>query len=176
RVEQGRPRRRSTARRAPLPGSADSRAPRTAARSPPVRHSTSSPASVAHLPMTGRTKETAPTLQVLSPMPALPSGTVTFLFSDIEGSTHLAERLGDRWPALLAEHREIVRNAIVAGGGTEVGTEGDSFFVAFPTAGGAVSTAVNAQRQLAAHAWPEAAAIRIRIGLHTGEASLAGSD
>ncbi|TMB85482.1 MAG: adenylate/guanylate cyclase domain-containing protein [Chloroflexi bacterium] len=126
--------------------------------------------------MTGRTTETAPNRQVLSPMPALPSGTVTFLFSDIEGSTHLAERLGDRWPVLLGEHRTIVREAVASGGGTEVGTEGDSFFVAFPTAGGAVSTAVEAQRQLADHAWPEEAAIRIRIGLHTGEASLAGND
>src|SRR5438067_987416 len=175
-AEPGRPRRRLTTRRAPPPGSADSRAPRTGARSPPVRRSTSLPASVAHLPMTGRTTETAPNRQVLSPMRALPSGTVTFLFSDIEGSTHLAERLGDRWPVLLGEHRTIVREAVASGGGTEVGTEGDSFFVAFPTAGGAVSAAVEAQRQLADHAWPEEAAIRIRIGLHTGEASLAGSD
>jgi predicted ATPase/class 3 adenylate cyclase len=109
-------------------------------------------------------------------MPTLPSGTVTFLFSDIEGSTHLAERLGGAWPALLDEHREIVRQAIAVGGGVEVGTEGDSFFVAFPTAGGALSAAVEAQRELAAHAWPEEAPIRIRIGLHTGEAKLAGAD
>src|SRR5207244_905552 len=109
-------------------------------------------------------------------MTALPSGTVTFLFSDIEGSTHLAERLGDRWRSLLDEHREIVRHAIEGGGGVEVGTEGDSFFVAFPTAGGALTAAVEAQRQLAAHDWPEEAPIRIRIGLHTGEASLAGAD
>ena len=109
-------------------------------------------------------------------MTSLPSGTVTFLFSDIEGSTHLAERLGERWPTLLEEHREIVRRAIADGAGVEVGTEGDSFFVAFPTAGGALSAAVQAQRQLAAHAWPEEAPIRIRIGLHTGEASLAGAD
>jgi predicted ATPase/class 3 adenylate cyclase len=109
-------------------------------------------------------------------MTALPSGTVTFLFSDIEGSTHLAERLGERWRTLLDEHREIVRRAIEGGGGVEVGTEGDSFFVAFPTAGGALAAAVEAQRQLAAHGWPEESPIRIRIGLHTGEASLAGAD
>jgi predicted ATPase/class 3 adenylate cyclase len=109
-------------------------------------------------------------------MKALPTGTVTFLFSDIEGSTHLAERLGEDWAALLKQHREIVRQAIAAGGGTEVGTEGDSFFAAFPTAGGAIAAAVEAQRALAAHAWPEDSPIRIRIGLHTGEASLAGAD
>ena len=110
------------------------------------------------------------------PTPALPTGTVTFLFSDIEGSTHLAERLGEHWGALLEEHREIVRRAIANGDGVEVGTEGDSFFAAFATAGGALSAAVESQRQLAAHAWPEDSPIRIRIGLHTGEASLAGSD
>ncbi len=109
-------------------------------------------------------------------MTALPTGTVTFLFSDIEGSTHLVQRLGERWPALLEEHREIVRGAIAGGGGAEVGTEGDSFFAAFPTAGGALSAAAEAQRQLAAHDWPKEAPIRIRIGLHTGEANLAGSD
>jgi predicted ATPase/class 3 adenylate cyclase len=120
--------------------------------------------------------ETAPDARSEQNMTALPTGTVTFLFSDIEGSTHLAESLGERWRALLEEHREIVRRAIANGDGVEVGTEGDSFFAAFPTAGGALSAAVEAQRQLAAHAWPEEAPIRIRIGLHTGEASLAGSD
>ena len=109
-------------------------------------------------------------------MTALPTGTITFLFSDIEGSTHLAERLGERWRTLLEEHREIVRRAIATGDGVEVGTEGDSFFAAFPTAGGALAAAVEAQRQLDAHQWPEEAPIRIRIGLHTGEASLAGAD
>jgi predicted ATPase/class 3 adenylate cyclase len=109
-------------------------------------------------------------------MPSLPAGTVTFLFSDIEGSTRLAERLGDGWPRLLDEHREIVRAAVAAGGGSEVGTEGDSFFVAFPTAAGAVSAAVAAQRGLAEHAWPEGAEIRVRMGLHTGEATVAGDD
>src|SRR5437762_12055441 len=114
--------------------------------------------------------ETALDCEVPADMPALPSGTVTFLFSDIEGSTHLAERLGDGWRALLEQHREIVRSAIAGGEGVEVGTEGDSFFAAFPTAGGALSAAVEAQRLLAAHEWPEGSPIRVRIGLHTGEA------
>jgi predicted ATPase/class 3 adenylate cyclase len=109
-------------------------------------------------------------------MASLPTGTVTFLFSDIQGSTQLAERVADRWPSLLEEHRRIVRAAIAAGGGAEVSTEGDSFFVAFPSASGAIAAAVAAQRDLAAHPWDEGTAIRIRIGLHTGEASLAGDD
>jgi predicted ATPase/class 3 adenylate cyclase len=109
-------------------------------------------------------------------MPSLPTGTVTFLFTDIEGSTRLAESLGTAWPALLEEHRAILREAIARGEGTEVGTEGDSFFVAFPTAAGAVNAAVAAQRGLAAHAWPDGAAIRVRMGVHTGEGNLAGGD
>ncbi len=107
-------------------------------------------------------------------MPTLPTGTVTFFFSDIEGSTKMAERLGDAWPALLDAHRDVIRRAITDAGGTEVGTEGDSFFVAFASAPAAVVAAVAAQRGLAEHDWPEGVEIRIRIGLHTGEASLAG--
>ncbi len=106
----------------------------------------------------------------------MPTGTVTFFFSDIQGSTKLAERLGDAWPALLDAHRELVRAAIAAGGGTEVGTEGDSFFVAFPSAADGVGAAIEAQRALAAHEWPAGDEIRIRIGLHTGEAALAGDN
>jgi predicted ATPase/class 3 adenylate cyclase len=109
-------------------------------------------------------------------VPSLPTGTITFLFSDIEGSTQLTQRFGQEWPPLLEAHRQIVREAIEQGGGSEVGTEGDSFFAAFPTAGGAVEASVNAQRLLAAHAWPEAGAVRIRIGLHTGEGVLSGGD
>ena len=109
-------------------------------------------------------------------MPSYPTGTVTFLFSDIEGSTLLAEQRGDEWPKLLEAHREILRRAIASGSGSEVGTEGDSFFVAFPTAAGAVAAAVQSQRELAAHEWPGGSPIRVRIGLHTGEATLAGED
>jgi len=104
-------------------------------------------------------------------MPELLTGTVTFFFSDIEGSTLLLRSQGDAWGPLLERHRELMRDAFLANGGEEVGTEGDSFFVAFPTAPGAVAAAVQAQRALAAERWPEGAEIRVRIGLHTGEAS-----
>jgi predicted ATPase/class 3 adenylate cyclase len=107
-------------------------------------------------------------------LPTLPTGTVTFFFSDIQGSTRLAERLGDGWPPLLDAHRDVIRQAIANRGGTEVGTEGDSFFVAFPSAPAAVAAAADAQRGLASAAWPAGAEITVRIGLHTGEASLAG--
>ena len=100
---------------------------------------------------------------------ALPSGTVTLLFSDIEGSTRLLEHLGERYDELLDEHHRIVRGAVVHQGGAEVRTEGDSFFVAFTRAADAVRAAVEAQRGLAACLWPPGAPVRVRMGLHTGE-------
>ncbi|HET8778226.1 MAG TPA: adenylate/guanylate cyclase domain-containing protein, partial [Candidatus Limnocylindria bacterium] len=103
-------------------------------------------------------------------MPELLTGTVTFFFSDIEGSTRLLQSLGDRWPAVLERHQELLRASFDAHGGKEVGTEGDSFFVGFPTAPAAVTAAVEAQRALAAEPWPDGVEVRVRIGLHTGEA------
>ncbi|MDP9266466.1 MAG: hypothetical protein M3O91_10180 [Chloroflexota bacterium] len=107
----------------------------------------------------------------------LPSGTLTFLFTDIEGSTQLARALGiSRWHALLGQHGRILRGAIVANGGLEVRVEGDSFFAVFTSPGAAVAAAVDAQRGLAAHPWPADAAVRVRMGLHTGEAQVASAD
>jgi predicted ATPase/class 3 adenylate cyclase len=106
----------------------------------------------------------------------LPTGTVTFLFSDVEGSTRLAAALGAVWPAVLERHQALLRAAFTAGGGVEVATEGDSFFVAFPSAARAIAAAVQAQRALAAEPWPpEAGDLRVRMGLHTGEGTL-GAD
>ena len=100
----------------------------------------------------------------------LPSGTVTFLFTDIEGSTELLKRLGpDRFETLLAEHDEVVRAAVAASGGWVVDTQGDSFFCAFRSAGDAVTAAIESQRGLAAHEWPEQVHVRVRMGLHSGE-------
>jgi predicted ATPase/class 3 adenylate cyclase len=99
----------------------------------------------------------------------LPSGTVTLLFTDIEGSTVLAERAGDRWPSLLGEHNRILREAFSVHGGIELGAEGDAFFVGFTAAGHAAAAAAAAQRALASHAWPVGEVIRVRMGLHTGE-------
>jgi predicted ATPase/class 3 adenylate cyclase len=107
---------------------------------------------------------------------ALPAGTVTLLFSDIEGSTRLLESLGERYADVLDEHRKIVRGAIAEHGGYEVRTEGDAFFVAFTRASDAVRTAVAAQRGLAACAWPGGVAVRVRMGLHTGEPRVVGED
>jgi predicted ATPase/class 3 adenylate cyclase len=103
-----------------------------------------------------------------------PTGTVTFLFTDVEGSTRLAQELGTGWPPLLERHREIARAAWEAQHGVEIGTEGDSFFVVFTTAPQAIAAAVAAQRGLAAEPWPAGSEIRIRMGLHTGEGVLSG--
>jgi predicted ATPase/class 3 adenylate cyclase len=91
------------------------------------------------------------------------------LFTDIEGSTVLLRRLGSRWGDALTAHREIVRAAIAESRGEEMGTEGDSFFVVFASAHDAVRAAVTAQRGLQAHEWPGGEALRVRMGLHTGE-------
>ena len=109
-------------------------------------------------------------------MAELPAGTVTFLFEDIEGSTRLLQRVGDAYPDLLATHHQILREAITAGGGVEVQTEGDSFFAAFPTPAGALRAAVQAQRAVSKHPWPEGDAVRVRMGVHTGEGVLSGGD
>ena len=104
---------------------------------------------------------------------ALPTGTVAFLFTDIEGSTALAQSLaGDRWTALLERHRELIRAGIRAFDGIEVGTEGDGFFVVFERTADAVAAAVEAQRMLAAEPWREGAEIRVRMGIHTGDGRL----
>ena len=105
-------------------------------------------------------------------MTEFPTGTVTFLFTDIEGSTRLERRLRDRYGGALAEHRRLLREAFSAHVGHEVDTQGDSLFYVFPRALAAVAGAVEAQRALAAHDWPEDGEIRVRIGINTGEASL----
>jgi predicted ATPase/class 3 adenylate cyclase/tetratricopeptide (TPR) repeat protein len=98
-----------------------------------------------------------------------PSGTVTLLFSDIEGSTRLLRRMGDGYAELLARHRELLRDAFERHGGYVLEGEGDAFFVAFDLAGEAVAAAEQAQRALAGHEWPAGNEIRVRMGLHTGE-------
>src|SRR4051794_14665475 len=109
-------------------------------------------------------------------MAQLPGGTVTFLFSDIEGSTQLLTRLRGRYAEVLAEHRRLLRAAFEAHDGHEVQTEGDAFFVAFRRASDAIAAAVTAQRSLASRRWPEGVDVRVRMGIHTGEAEVCQHD
>ncbi|HEV3474350.1 MAG TPA: adenylate/guanylate cyclase domain-containing protein, partial [Actinomycetota bacterium] len=109
-------------------------------------------------------------------MSELPTGTVTFLFTDIEGSTRLLQRLGDRYPELLSEHGRLLREAVSQEDGIVVSTEGDSFFVAFRSPGQAVRAATAAQRALDANDWPDGTAVRVRMGLHTGEGTRGGEN
>ncbi|HEU4672393.1 MAG TPA: adenylate/guanylate cyclase domain-containing protein, partial [Candidatus Limnocylindrales bacterium] len=106
----------------------------------------------------------------------LPAGTVTFFFSDIEGSTRLLETLGAAYPDLLDRHRAIVRRAFEAHGGHEVSTQGDSFFAAFASAPEAIRAAIEIQRTLAAERWPDDGQVQVRIGLHTGDGIVANDD
>jgi predicted ATPase/class 3 adenylate cyclase len=105
-------------------------------------------------------------------MRQLPTGTITLLFTDIEGSTQLLQQLGDRYATVLAESRRLLREAFQQWNGHEVDTQGDAFFIAFARATDAISAAVAGQRALANHPWPDGAVVRVRMGLHTGEPSL----
>src|SRR5256884_9779736 len=109
-------------------------------------------------------------------MSELPIGTVTFFFSDIEGSTRLIQQLGERYPDVLLAHHTLLRKAVAEHGGNELRTEGDSFFIVFGSALDACSGAAEAQKALAQHAWPDGGQVRVRIGLHTGEATLVGNE
>jgi predicted ATPase/class 3 adenylate cyclase len=101
---------------------------------------------------------------------------VTFLFTDIEGSTRLLSALADQYAPLLALHHRLLRGTIAGHGGTEVSTEGDAFFAVFSSAPEAVAAAAEAQRALAAALWPAGATVRVRMGLHSGEGRLGGDN
>src|SRR3954466_12434245 len=94
----------------------------------------------------------------------LPTGTLTFLFTDLEGSTHLLQRLGDRYPSLVAAHYELIRSAVHAAGGAEAGALCDAPFGVFDQARAAVRAAVSAQSALAGHEWPQDCDVRVRMG------------
>src|SRR5579862_2788884 len=103
-------------------------------------------------------------------MAGYPSGTVTFLFTDIEGSTRLWSTAPDVMRRALARHDEILRTGIAEGGGYVFSTGGDGLAAAFSRADRAVRTAKVIQEKLSQEPWPEAAVLRIRIGIHSGEA------
>ena len=105
-------------------------------------------------------------------MAELPYGTVTFAFTDIEGSTGLLKQLGDEYGGILSAHRRLIRDAFAAYDGVEIDTQGDAFFFAFQRARDAVAAAASAQRDHAVHDWPPGAEVRTRIGLHTGEPTI----
>ncbi len=103
---------------------------------------------------------------------AVPVGTFTFLFTDIEGSTVLLGRVGqDVYARVLAEHHSIIRSGLAAHGGREVDTQGDAFFAVFFSPTACVAAVIRMQRALQGHAWPGGELVRVRMGIHTGEAS-----
>ncbi len=106
----------------------------------------------------------------------LPRGTVTFLFTDIENSTRLMQEMGERYPAAQTAHHQMLRAAFQSNEGHELRTEGDSFFCVFASAIDACQAAATAQRSLAGYAWENGQALRVRMGLHTGEAPLVGNE
>src|SRR6266508_5693712 len=111
-----------------------------------------------------------PPVTIQAPVAELPTGTVTLLFSDVDGSTELVKRLGEHYGDVLAEHRRLLRAAFAESRGIEIDTQGDAFFVAFGSARDAVAAAVAAQRALATHSWRDGVEVRVRMGLHTCEA------
>jgi len=104
-------------------------------------------------------------------MAELPRGAVTFLFTDIEGSTQLVRQLRDRYPEVLAEHQRLLREAFAKHGGHEIDTQGDAFFIAFASARDAVVAAIEAQRAVSGYPWPNSAPVKVRMGIHTGQAA-----
>src|SRR5919109_4550961 len=107
-------------------------------------------------------------------MAELPTGNVTFLFTDIEASTRLLQEVGSQFGGIVEDHFEIIRATIAASSGVVVSTAGDSFFAAFREPVDGINAAVRAQRELAAHRWPHGGAVRVRMGLHTGRGELGG--
>ena len=107
---------------------------------------------------------------------SMPSGLVTFVFTDIEGSTRLFRRLKDDYASVLERHRKLIRGAVEPLGGVEVNVEGDGMFFAFGDAAAATGACVAAQRRLTAESWPDGAEVRVRMGLHTGEAEPSNGD
>src|SRR5918994_2910155 len=99
---------------------------------------------------------------------SLPSGVVTFLCADIEGSTRLVQRLGDGWGAVLAETRRLLRDAVAAAGGLEIDATGDELFSAFEQPGPAIEAARTGQAAVHGHPWPGGIDVRVRMGIHTG--------
>jgi predicted ATPase/class 3 adenylate cyclase len=123
----------------------------------------------------GSTSAAAADAAGAEPAAPLPAGTVTFLFTDVEGSTRLLQLLGsDRYAVLSGEHHQLLRTACAAHGGRVVDAQGESCFMAFPAALAALAAAAEAQRALAAYGWPEGVTVRVRMGLHTGTAQVAG--
>ena len=104
----------------------------------------------------------------------LPTGTVSFLFTDVEGSTRLLEALGTGYDALIETHRDILRSSVQEHGGLVFETEGDAVFAVFTAAGDAVAAAGDAQRRLSAHPWPEDGRVRVRMAVHTGDVRQVG--
>src|SRR4026209_563617 len=110
--------------------------------------------------------------EIILDVSAVTSATATFVFTDIESSTELLKAHRAAYPSILAEHHRILRKAFTKYGGREKDNQGDSFFVAFARAKDAVLAASEIQRTFATHAWPDGASVRVRIGIHTGEAEL----
>jgi predicted ATPase/class 3 adenylate cyclase len=105
-----------------------------------------------------------------------PTGTLTFLFTDMEGSTRLLQELPDDYPVIVETQRRLIRDVVRERGGHEFGTGGDAVFVAFERASSAVAAAVDSQRVLGAHAWPAGATVKVRMGLHTGDVQVVDDD
>ncbi len=101
-----------------------------------------------------------------------PTGSVTFLMTDIEGSTHLLQRLGDAYPAVLADVRNVIRQSVRRCAGRKVDSHGDEFFAVFERAGSAIEAAVGIQRALGDRTWPQGARVRVRAGIHGGRPTL----